>query len=36
MADAADKGKLYSICYTPKIERNFCDGLEMRFTVHHH
>jgi len=32
-ADAADKGKLYSICSTPELpERNFCDGLEEKFT----
>jgi len=33
MADAADKGKLYSICSTPETsETNFCDGLQMNFT----
>jgi len=32
-ADAADKGKLYSISNTPKLsESNFCYGLEMEFT----
>ena len=31
-AYAADKGKLYSLCSTPEIsERNFWDGLEMKF-----
>ena len=30
--NAADKGKFYTICRTPEIsERNFCDGLEMKF-----
>ena len=32
-ADAADKGKLYSTCSTPELlERNFCDGAEIKFT----
>ena len=30
-ADAADKGKIYSICSTPELsERNYCDGLEVK------
>jgi len=32
-ANAADKGEWYSICSTPELaERNFCDGLETKFT----
>jgi len=32
-ADAADQGKLFSICGTPDIsERNFCVGFEIKFT----
>ena len=35
--DAADKGKLYAICITPELpQRDFCDGLEMKFASHHH
>jgi len=34
-ADATyDKGKLCSICSKPELsERNFCDGLEIKFTL---
>jgi len=33
MADAAIKGKIYSIFRMPELsEMNFCDGLEMKFT----
>jgi len=32
-ADSADKGKMHSICSTPELsKRNFCDGLEIKFT----
>jgi len=32
-ADGAVQGKIYSICSMPELsERNFCDGLEMKFT----
>jgi len=32
-ADAAVKGTIYSICSMPELfERNFCDGLEIKFT----
>jgi len=33
MAQAADKGKVYSFCSTAEIsDINFCDGLEIKFT----
>jgi len=34
IADAADKGKLYSTCSTPELsERKFCVGIEFNFTT---
>jgi len=35
-ADAANKGKLHRICSTPYLSEDFYDGLEMKFTSHHH